>query len=265
VSVRWLFSVPLIYTIQSATNGLVNGTLLLNILQMCVVIGLILMVFGKARLSDLGLLPQQILPAALVSLLTWVAIHVAMIGFNVVASLPIEIRPEFKTIPTAMPQLGVLISQLLGNALYEETFFRGVLLIQLVLWLCPNSSISNTDGWSISISNATRGWFVVAWIASQLVFSLQHIPNRLQYGAMTGSVLLDVAVLFVAGMLFASIFWRTQNLMIVVGLHSLSNSPTCLLAGPDWLPHAVIILVIILLLFFGPGKQRKPCGVAIRS
>lgn len=252
VSIHWLFTAKWIQFIHAATNGLVNGTLLANLLQFGIVIGLLLMLLGKARFRDIGLSPQQIAPAILFSILVWIAFHLATIGFDLATSFPLQIRPEFRTLFTATPHIGVLLSQFLGNALYEETFFRGVLLVQLVLWLCPKSTGSEGVGFVDSNSTAQRFRMALAWILSQLVFAFQHIPHRLQNGPMASHLLVDVAVLFLAGLFFAGIFWRTKNLLIAVGLHALVNSPTCLLTGPEWIPVAVVVVIASLLLIFGP-------------
>ena len=255
-SVVWLLQSQFVKTVQSASFGFVNGTLIANVLQMVVVIGFILMYLGKARFMEIGLMRHQFVPALLFTVLTWIAFQFAMIIFHVLVGNPILIRPEYQTAAAAMPHIGVLISQLFGNALFEECLFRGVLLVQLVIWFCPRQTEPDAELQAVSPSQRRSG-VAVAWILSQFVFSLQHIPHRLRNGSqMSSNLLMELVILFLIGLVFASIFWRTKNLMLVVGFHALANAPTCLFIGPEWLPALVLTPVAILCLLLGPKWQR---------
>jgi hypothetical protein len=138
--------------------------------------------------------------------------------------------------------LGELLGQLFGNALYEEILFRGCLLVQLALWLTPRPQ------------RPDRRAVLLALVLSQLVFALQHIPNRLAFAAWPDAAAAagDLAMLLVAGLFFAGVFLRTGNLLVAVGVHALGNCPTLLWAGPDWVHPAAMFVVTLLLLACGP-------------
>ena len=133
-----------------------------------------------------------------------------------------DISPEFAE---ALP---VLLGQLAGNALYEETFYRGFLI--------P----------AISRELGNRPWFAV--MASGALFGLMHVPN---YLARDLSLLLLVPAVL-AGILFGAIYLRTNNLMLCIGLHALLNAPAALW---DSAVPAVVAPSVVLFLVLAAGPR----------
>ena len=108
--------------------------------------------------------------------------------------------------------LGGVLGQLLGNALLEETVFRGFFLPQFYL-------------------KATRVFprgaaLAIALLGSQVLFAVSHLPNRFFLMGQTGlDILWGQFVLVVAGLILAAVYLLTRNLFFVVGFHVLWNAP----------------------------------------
>lgn len=216
-------------------RGFLSGTLLAN-LGLLAVVGGILLVGGRVRVRDLGLRWRDALPAVYVLLAVWVGLQVAAATYAALGE-GIRLAPCFASAAAARRSVGELLGQLLGNALYEEILFRGVLLAQLLL----AGRLAGTPAWR-------------ALLVSQAVFALQHIPNRLAFGAWHGltDAAVDLVQLLGSGLFFAGVYLRTRNLLVVVVVHALGNTPTLLCAAPIWLRAPVMLVAVLLLLWRGP-------------
>lgn len=127
---------------------------------------------------------------------------------------------------------GSLTGELFGNALYEEVVFRGFLFVQLSLYF--GSRLHKWVG------------FVCALVVSQAVFALQHVPNCVWTCDMTlFDAISSTDFDFVSGLLFALIYWRIRNLLLVVIIHALGNEPTALVVVPDGFLEVLMVVVIL--------------------
>jgi membrane protease YdiL (CAAX protease family) len=221
-------------------RGLVSGTLLANLGLLLVVGGLVLVGLGRARATDLGLRRRDVLPALITGVLVWALLQ-ACAAIVAACDQGIHLAAGFATAAAARRSVGEFLGQLFGNALYEEVLFRGVLLTQGIL---AGRAAGRTEG------QAQRR----ALLWSQAAFALQHVPNRLAHGAWhsPGDAALDLALLFVSGLFFAAVYLRTRNLLLVVVLHALGNTPMLLLAAHAWLHGLVLLGVFVALLICGP-------------
>src|SRR5262249_7367140 len=111
--------------------------------------------------------------------------------------------------------IGLVLTQIFGNALFEEIAYRGFLFPQLYL----RAAALRTRPW-------TR--LLLALLVSQGLFALSHIPNRIYLGMTPSEIALDLLMLLGWGTLYTLIYLRTDNLFIVVGIHALGNTPTTL-------------------------------------
>jgi membrane protease YdiL (CAAX protease family) len=130
--------------------------------------------------------------------------------------------------------IGLLLTQILGNALFEEIAYRGFLFPQLYLRLT---------------SLRERPWkrFALALLISQAAFALSHIPNRIYLGMSAGDIAVDLLMLVGWGVLYTLLYLRTDNLFLVVGVHALGNTPTTLFATAPVLTGAGASMLIYLL------------------
>ncbi len=229
-----VFASGMLAPIVRTTGGLINETLVFNLGLLAVGVGVVLMGMGRLAPAEFGLSPRTLPLALSATAAIWLvaqailAISSLAIG-GTLAPNPLWARAGISAI------LGFLIGQLFGNALFEEIAYRGVLLPQLRLKL----------GRSLSLS--PRGALLAALVASQLLFALVHIPNRLARGADAITLPMALLVPFVLGLLFAVLYLRTGNLWIAVGIHALLNAPTALFAAPieAWLVIAGISTLLV--------------------
>lgn len=151
---RFVFQLPLIGRISSATHGWISPTLLVNVGGFLVVPFAWLMLYGRLSPRRLGLRWAAVPAALAVVTATWLTVQLfAAVGALSRGTSLTEISPEF------VGGLPVLLGQLAGNALYEETFYRGFLIPAMTRAL------------------GNRPWFAV--MASGALFGLMHVPNYL--------------------------------------------------------------------------------------
>lgn len=224
--------------LASATGGLFTGSLLANLVFIAVLIVVIVLRSGGLRLYDVGLIPRHIPAGILYTVGIWGAAQVLhlLAGLLVygTATLSAEwVNPGF--------MVGLVLTQILGNALFEEIAYRGFLFPQLFLRLSRLRS---------------RPWrrFGLALLLSQGLFALSHIPNRIYLGMTPSEIALDLILLLGWGTLYTIIYLRTDNLFIVIGMHALGNTPTTLFRTAPILEGngaSILIYTLVILVLFG--------------
>ncbi len=109
--------------------------------------------------------------------------------------------------------LGRTLASVFGNALWEEMFYRSFLLIEVGALL----------GRRIQ---GPRRRLAAAILISQLLFALGHLPGLVLNGSLgsPGSVLVYQLSLLGSGCLLMWLYRFTDNLLIAVAFHALSNS-----------------------------------------
>lgn len=251
----WLFSTDVFTPVVDATAGLVNRTLLGNTLPLLLVVGLLIFYLGGLRTRDVGLVWSQLPIGVAVTAGMWVVVQ----GIQAVSAwllngavAPASEWSEWGT--TAV--IGALLGQLFGNALYEELTYRGFLFTQVWLRL--------RQRWPGSAHRP----LIVALLISQALFAARHIPSALAEGMQISDVALDLIRLTVLGILLALLYVRTNNLFIVIGVHTLMNAPTALVSSPA-IDASVLIILLAILLCLWPGRKKRvnpngPAGHVIR-
>lgn len=243
----WLFRSGTFAFIGRVTHGLIDGTLLANMLLIAAFIAL-LGIIGGARRAEFGLYRPHLIRSAIIILAVWISLNLFAAAVAAVDGDGIHLASTFRTPDQAFSAIGALLGQLFGNALYEEIAFRGVLLTQLALFFGrtrPHAPGGRT--------------VLLAILISQALFALQHIPNRLAFGAWSTreGALLDLLMLFISGVFFALVFLRTRGLLIAVGLHALINTPTALIACPEWAPLTALAIAMFLMIGLGPRATAE--------
>jgi hypothetical protein len=219
--------------LASATGGLFTGSLLANLVFIIALVLAIILFRGGLRLYDVGLIRRNVLPGILYTFVLWGAAQ----GIHLLAGVLThgKVMPNSEwTIYGAGFMMGLLLTQILGNALFEEIAYRGFLFPQFYLRL---TSLRN------------RPWkrFGLALLISQAAFALSHIPNRIYLGMTAGDIAIDLLMLVGWGVLYTLLYLRTDNLFLVVGVHALGNTPTTLFATAPLLTGAGASMLIYLL------------------
>jgi membrane protease YdiL (CAAX protease family) len=235
-------------SLYMATRFLVQASLVAGLFSM-VVVGVIL--FGVRRLkgSDVGWKLPDVWQGAMVTIGFWVAMNVVLAVF--VAIKGGVFLNETWTTRGPIAVLGGLIGQLVGNALVEETVFRGFLLPQFYL-----------KGVTV-FRHGTA--LAMALVGSSLLFAVSHVPHRLMVWDLGGSAILwDQAGLFLMGIFLAAVYLVTRNLFVVVGLHALVNEPVPIFAASSeailyavWGGLAVLLVVIWWILSIARNGARQ--------
>jgi uncharacterized protein len=194
--------------VSSATLGLVNATLQANLFYIVVVIGGLLFLVGRMPPADVGW-RRETLPAAIVyTLLLWAAANLLMVAVAAAKGLPLAFNESWAK-PGVTRTIGAFLAQIFGNALCEETIFRGFLTIQVMLLLRPL-------GKSVAV--------ITAVVLVQAFFASIHIPMLLNHGTSWTDILEALPMLFLAGVMFAVIYLATGNLFVAVGGHALVDA-----------------------------------------
>jgi hypothetical protein len=232
-----LFAGGALRPLASATGGLFTGSLVANWLFIGCLVLIVILGIGRLRLYDVGLMPRHIPPAFTFALALWGAAQVIHLVAGLLTRGTIALNPLWTTVGVGF-LIGLLVAQVLGNALFEEIAYRG--------FLFPQSFLKLTRWREF---HARR--LIIALIISQGIFALVHIPNRLYLGLSAGDILVDLLMLLGWGILFALIYMRTDNLFIAVAVHALGNAPTTLFATSPMLDGAGASLLIYVLAALG--------------
>lgn len=247
---HWLFRWSPLASLVGATHGLIGGTLVANVIGLAIVVGGVLVAWGGARGRELGLCAADVPRAVATTIAIWAALNAGSVVADLWAGEPIELATGWRS---PGKQVGDLAGQLLGNALYEEIVFRAVLVVQIARWIERGSSPIGRRALRIA----------VVW--SQVIFALMHLPNRVAMGAWgsPADALVDLTWLWLDGAGLAIVWLRTRNLLVVVGLHALSNTPALLVAAPPWVAGIGVTLAFAVLIVLGrappptPGRARS--------
>ena len=193
-----------------------------------------------------------------------------------------------------MPHLAFLVFGNVVNAFLEEGLFRGVLLRQFqrryrfwaantlqaglfgvwhAVWPLKDLPLGKTDpagavsaaaqyALASSLMGLTTGHLVRAtgglwaplawhtvWNSGLKALALRSGPEAST--EQPGGAVFGLAVL---GVLLALLYLRTRNLLLVVGVHALINTPTLLVASP--VSHEIVELLAVLLLLAWPWLWR---------
>jgi hypothetical protein len=223
-----------LHVLHQATGGLVEATLVASLLALALV-GAVIVGLGRLRLADVGWRRQALLPGLLTTLGFWIVLHLGIAVGLWIDGRDFAIHPYWERFGANI-LLGSLIAQLLGNALAEETMFRGFLLPQL------HVKAARSCPWWLAL--------LLALLVSQVFFALCHLPNRIfNQGRWGPELVWDQLRLVRSGLLVAVLYLATRNLFIPVGVHALGNTPTLLLDAPGGLvAHCWEALAVLLIL-----------------
>jgi membrane protease YdiL (CAAX protease family) len=250
----WLF--PLFRHLQSNSLGLLNVTFL-NYLLIFLIMGLLLIGVAHLRPPALGLRLRDLPTGFVLTALLWLLLQLIALILNLVVFGRPRLDSAWQQPAGATTLAGALIlGQLLGNALFEETFWRAFLLPQCYFKLQR-------------LEQRPRLRLTLALLISQGLFALYHIPIELSSGTGWLFLPLPLALIFAIGVLLALVYLRTGNLLLAVGLHALNDAPTVLFAstvvGNSILGNCMALLGAVLLIIGGPALRRIQAGEAAPS
>ncbi len=227
-----------------ATSGLIQSTLIVSLGGFVLIVGGIFIYAGRLRKEDIGLRLKLIPQAAVVTIGLWIGLQIIGIVINLTSGKGLVLDSMWQE-ATWTVVLGAIAAQLFGNALLEETEYRGFLLPQLFHKLKAK--------WFTRHRNYR---IAVALVISQLIFSVSHVPNRIFTGLPLSEWPLNFFTLLGIGILYAFIYLRTGNLFIAVGFHSLGNVPVSLFISQDLASNIVLVAGLVLIFLWRPSWRR---------
>lgn len=246
--------------LNDATGGVITGTLIANVLLILVLVVGVILRAGHLRAYDVGLIPGRLRAALAYTLLFWAITA----GIHGVAGVLTHGRVTLHAVWNApLIAFGALIAQLFGNVLFEEIAYRGFLFPQFYL--------------RFERFAASR-WlrFFAALGASQAVFALAHIPNRIYLGMTVEAIAVDLLLLVLWGTLYTLVYLRTDNLFLAIGVHTLGNAPLPLFAtapGLDGANASLMLYAVVLVVMFalplvmngvrGWGSKERGWGLGV--
>ena len=234
-----LFPGHIFSPLTRATNNWIDATLQANLLNLAVFC-VFLFVFGRLRPADVGLHWRKLSQGIFLTGLLWIAMQAGVLIVNWING-DIHINPSWDETGVTVV-LGGLIGQLLGNAFFEETVYRGFYLSQFFL----------------KIKTKNEKWRTAGSILGMLtLFILSHIPNRIFSGYTLADIPLDFALLFGWGLFYTAIYLLSGNLFLAIGIHSLANKPT-LITEASFPPQILLFVFTAILLVFLRTRVSKP-------
>ncbi|WP_312471843.1 type II CAAX endopeptidase family protein [Neobacillus sp.] len=226
-----VFKSNIIQPISVLTLGLVNQTLIVNIVSLILFVFILIIKYGRLTFFDIGLKGNRLLSAVTAVSIIWIAMQLINIVIGIITTGKPIIYEGWNQYG-ALKMFGSFIGQLFGNSLFEEVVFRGFLLVQI----------------SKKLKNK-KGQLFIGIFVSQFLFALIHIPNRILGGMNVFEIVTSLIILFMIGIFFAIVYLLTDNLFLVIGIHTIWNTPLLVFNG---LPSILVIFVatIILLLIW---------------
>lgn len=194
--------------LSRATLGLINVTLQANLLYLAVIIVGLIFVIGRMRPADVGWRSDRLPAAVVYTLILWGVANLLVVAVLLAKGVPLAFNESW-TKPGPTKTIGAFVAQIFGNALDEETIFRGFLTVQVMLLL-------RRFGETTAV--------IAAVVLVQAFFASIHIPMLLTNGASWSDILETLPVLFLAGVVLAAIYLATGNLFVAVGAHALTDA-----------------------------------------
>lgn len=226
-----------------ASRGLLTDTLLVNLLGLVVVVGGV--IFGLARLrpADVGWRWSDLPQASLVLAIVWLATQAIAAALAMATTGTLSPHPLWAQ-RGVLGVLGLLLAQLVGNALFEEIGYRGFLFSQFAVRLrgIKDSRLRVTLAAALSLA----------------IFAVMHLPNRVGQGYAGRDLALLILIALALGTLLLLLYLRTKNLPLVVGIHALMNAPTLLVAAP--ISNEIVEILAILLLVAWRDRTDRALG-----
>jgi len=251
INLSFRFDNGLYDAVYHGTSHLVTPTLIgAGLLTAAVIVGLVL--GGKLSFRDFGWKWEFLVPGLAATAVIWIVMQLIEVIAQLGSNGQLALSPSWSRLG-ATTVIGVLLGQTFGTAAGEETFFRGFLVPQLHLRFA-HMRAPMAIGAAIGLSQA--------------VFSLYHLPNLILGNSGLGTGPLDVVsqlgLDFAIGVVFASLYVRTGNIFLVMGIHALQNAGTSVVATPIQ-PAAVMLAlaVVVLLATFVPGFVNRLRRVSV--
>ncbi len=243
------FAGPIFMRIEEKAQGLITLGFLNYVVLFVVIIGGLFLGIARLQPRELGLHLANLPAALIVTALLWTSLQLLALVLNLLAFGEVRLAPNWLQPGGVSAGVGqLLFGQLLGNAPFEEIAWRGFLLPQCYFKLQ-------------ALQGQPQARVALAIVLSQGLFALSHIPVLLSTGVSSFSLLIELLVIMLVGIIPAGGYLRTGNLWPAMGLHALNDAPAVLFAA-TWLSNSLLgtlaaFLCAVLLLICGTAFTRE--------
>jgi membrane protease YdiL (CAAX protease family) len=232
--------------ISHATDGLIGGTLQASaIILITVVVGVLLL---GARLSprDLGWRTEAIGPAVVFTVLLWAVVNLADVAWLLSGKQPLALHPSWSN-PGVTHTAGNFLGQIFGNALLEETIFRGFLTIQLILLLRRLGAFPS---------------MLAGLVLAEILFTAPHVLLFMRLHIPWD----ELWAIFADGIALGVLYLVTDNLFMAVGAHALANFIMLIFTDPggSFDDHSSLLYIGLALVIASVHILRHPGGMRAR-
>jgi len=231
---NYLLKIKFFQPVSLLSNDLIQPTLIVNLI-LILIFSIFIFKWGGLELKDFFINKRKIIQGLKWTLAIWIFIQVFAIIYSIVT------QGDFEILSVTNDKVGKLLGQYFGNAAFEELMYRGLFLTQFYLIFKQKKS--------------NRTAIVLSIIVSQFIFSIIHIPNKLLI-KQSDNLLLELTTIFIVGVIFALIYIKTKNLILLVGVHSLINVPFILNEINFPISLIVLFLIILIIVFWNKLKQN---------
>lgn len=231
---NYLFTIKFYQPIAVWTNYLINSTLQANLVILFIWVVLIFKI-GKHDLSSIWLDKKKSKDGVIAGLIFWFIIQIFVFFYLLLSENTFSFQQNITK------EIGLFLGQLFGNALNEELIFRGIFFLQFYILLKKR------------FSNRTA--FIVSIVASQFLFAVIHLPNRILVKHYENLVV-DQIRLFIMGILFVLFYVKTGNFALTVIMHSFLNCPLRLFEAKFLYQMVVLAIFLLAILFWNKIKMK---------
>lgn len=208
-----------IWAIQESSDGWINANLILFLPLTILIVGGLILGWGKQRPVHLGLHSNW--GAQLFGYLVggWLAIQLLAVIATLVSGDGLTLHGAWREHGAGLV-IGLLIAMVFGTAFFEDSVFRGYLLPQFYLRL-------------EELFENHRLRSIAALLLCAIIFALWHLPTILLNRDLDmPGVFAALSYMLFGGIMLGLLYLRTGNLAVVIAIHALTNAPTLVVAAP---------------------------------
>jgi membrane protease YdiL (CAAX protease family) len=221
----------------------------LHALSFIVVVVVLIIVLGRLRPRDVGLVARHIIPGLLVMIGVWLVMQAALAAIAAWGGMGVQIHAGWGSASEKL--VGALLANLIGTALFEEVVYRGFLFPQVFMRLRTR--------WP----RGRRRTLAAAMLISSFCFALAHLPTFLFQSRPLPQVAAVMVMLMLAGVYGSVLYLRTGNLMVGLGIHALYNAPTALVESDNSTASMIVLGLGALVALAWPQMQKAGAGRSI--
>ena len=228
-------------TIEERTHFIIQDSLLIYFIKIIIVIVVIILILGKLKPKDIGIEKKKVIPAIIIVCCIWLFYQIIGLIYTISIYRGL-VFDQFILEQGWNVIVGQITAQIFGCGPYEEIIYRSFFITQIYLLFRKKEEKQN---------KISKKALIISLVITQIFFALIHIPDRIWENQPLEEYWMDMFSLFMYGLVFALLYLRTNNILIVAGIHALLNW-TVSLFMPQFYGWIIIWISYAILLIFYP-------------